>query len=137
MTDAVLREWRHRYNLGVSERRRLGFPKLGHVDTWLEDSLQLLVEENHGVLRHPEWSNTTDFKDTSEQFGTVSLQSADLHMEVEKLSNKIEPEVIVSLTEDQKYVCKQMGASGKPLPVPFLPVHGVQECKLFDTLIVD
>ena len=39
------------------------------------DSLQLLVEENHGVFRHPEWSNTTDFKDTTEQFGTVSLQS--------------------------------------------------------------
>ena len=46
MTDALLREWRHRYNQGVSERRRLGFPKLGHYDTWLVDSLQLLVEAN-------------------------------------------------------------------------------------------
>ena len=43
-TDCLLREWRHRYNQGVSERRRLGFPKLGFYDTWLIDSLQLLVE---------------------------------------------------------------------------------------------
>ena len=57
-------------------------------------------------------------------------------MEVQKLSSKIEREVMFSLTADQKNLCKQMGTSGKPLPVPFLPVHGVQECKLFDTLIV-
>ena len=57
-------------------------------------------------------------------------------MTVEKLSSKIEPQVMSSMTADQKYLCTQIGASEKPLPVPFLPVHGVQECNFFDTLIV-
>ena len=49
MSDKLMAERRHRYNQHVSERRRLGFPKLGHSDTWLIDSLQLLVER---VARH-------------------------------------------------------------------------------------
>ena len=72
------REFRHRLNHGVSERRRLGFPRLGHVDTWLVDSLQLLVEENHGVLLFPDWSNASDFLSTPETFGTVPLHSNEL-----------------------------------------------------------
>ena len=43
LTDCLLREWRHRFNQRVSERRRLGYPKIGHYDTWLIDKLQLLV----------------------------------------------------------------------------------------------
>ena len=41
MSDALLREFRHRYNQRVSERRRPGFPKLGHYDTWLVDTNQV------------------------------------------------------------------------------------------------
>ena len=33
MADCLLAERRHRYNHLVSERRRRGFPKLGHFDT--------------------------------------------------------------------------------------------------------
>ena len=33
MGDCLLRERRHRYNHCVSERRRFGFPKIGHFDT--------------------------------------------------------------------------------------------------------
>ena len=39
---------------------------------------QLIVEENHGVIPYPEWSNTTDFIPTEEGFGTVPLQSVEL-----------------------------------------------------------
>ena len=74
MADRLLEEWRHRYNQHCSEKRRLGFPKLGHYDTWLTDSLQSLVERNHGVLLYPEWSNASDYLSTSEAFGTVPLQ---------------------------------------------------------------
>ena len=60
MTDCLLREWRHRFNQHVSERRRLGIPKLGFYDSWKIDSLQLLVEFNHGgTLLFPEWSNAS------------------------------------------------------------------------------
>ena len=40
LSDVLLREWRHRYNHRIAERRRLGFPKIGHYDTWLIDKLQ-------------------------------------------------------------------------------------------------
>jgi hypothetical protein len=54
MADMLRSEFQHRYNQRVSERRRLGFPRLGHYDTWLVDSVQLLVERNHGVLLYGE-----------------------------------------------------------------------------------
>ena len=54
MADMLIAEFRHRYNHRASERRRLGFPRLGHYDTWLVDSIQLLVERNHGVLLYGE-----------------------------------------------------------------------------------
>ena len=78
MSDCLLREWRHRYNQRQSERRRLGFPKLGHYDTWLVDALQLLVEANHGKLLYPEWSNASDYVETAESFDTVALHSTEL-----------------------------------------------------------
>ena len=64
MSDPLMAERRHRQNSAVSELRRLGFPKLGHVDTWLIDKLQILVFENHGLEVYPNWSNTGDFLET-------------------------------------------------------------------------
>ena len=49
MSDWPMAEHRHHYNQGVSERRQAGFPKTGMYDTWLINSIQLLVEKNHGV----------------------------------------------------------------------------------------
>lgn len=86
MSDCLLAEFRHRYNHHQSERRRLGFPKVGHYDTWLLDSLQLLVEANHGVLLYPNWSNTSNFKPTAEGFGTVPLHSAQLGAAIEAIN---------------------------------------------------
>jgi hypothetical protein len=71
MSDVLMAEWRHRYNQHVSERRRLGFPRIGHYDTWLIDYLQIIVERNHGVLLYPDWSNASDYETTCERFGTV------------------------------------------------------------------
>ena len=73
MADCLLAERRHRYNHRVSERRRSGFPKIGHFGTWLLDKLQLLVEKNHDVHFYPSWPNTGDYADTSEKFGTVPI----------------------------------------------------------------
>ena len=75
MSDALLSERQHRCNQKIKERKRLGFPKLGHYGTWKIDALQLLVEKNHGILLYPDWSNASDYKDTSESFGTVALHS--------------------------------------------------------------
>jgi hypothetical protein len=130
MTDSLLREWRHRYNQGVSERRRLGFPKLGHYDSWNIDSLQLLVEANHhGMLLHPDWSNASDFQKTRERFGTVALHSAELGASIEAIKLNMTE---IKLTSDQKYLCSAMGTQ-----LPILPVHGPAEIQTFTDLVAD
>ena len=53
MSDCLLSERRHRHNHRASERRRSGFPKIGHYDTWLIDQLQILVLKNHGHVLYP------------------------------------------------------------------------------------
>jgi hypothetical protein len=53
MSDWLMAEHQHRYNQGISERRRAGFPKTGMSNTWLIDSIQILVKKNHGVLLYP------------------------------------------------------------------------------------
>jgi hypothetical protein len=148
MSDRLMAEHRHRYNQRVSERRRLGFPKLGHFDTWRIDSLQLLVEHNHGVLLHPEWSNATDYISTPEGFGTVAIHSPELNtaiasielppplLDTTKASRPLRQLTPVKryqreLTSDQRYLCKTMGTD-----LPLLPIHGEAECKLFERLVL-
>ena len=126
--DMLMAERRHRYNHKVSERRRLGFPKTGHFDTWLIDSLQLLVENNHKVLLHPEWSNASDYKTTPESFGTVPMHSSQLQAAVDQIKLDIEPE----LTEELQYMCSAMGTK-----LPFLPVSGHKEHLTFAKFILD
>ena len=82
MSDALLAEFRHRYNQRCSERRRAGFPKLGHYDTWLVDKLQRLVELNHNKALFPDWSNTSDYITTDERFGTVPIYSEELKVAI-------------------------------------------------------
>ena len=128
MADYLLGERRHRHNQHSSERRRLGFPKIGHSDTWLIDELQLLVERNHGVLLYPDWSNTSDYQTTTESFGTVSLHSRALGEAIDKIDVDWSS---VKLTPDQKYLCSAMHTK-----LPLLPVHGVAEHKVFENLVV-
>ena len=128
MSDVLHAERRHRYNHKVSERRRSGFPRLGHFDTWLIDELQLVHEENHGVPLYDSWNNTGDLKDTAEKFGTVRLHSDALDEALNGID--LPPAVTAGFTRDQKYLCKRMGT-----PAPLLPVHGEEENRLFDELI--
>jgi hypothetical protein len=120
-------EFRHRYNCYVSELRRIGYPKLGHFDTWLIDLLQRLVEQNHGVLYIPSWSNASDYVATSEVFDTVPLHSDALEAAI--LAIKIDSPP--TLTSDQRYICKVMGTK-----LPLLPVYGEKECALFNRLML-
>lgn len=77
--------------------------------------MQLLVERNHNKLLFPGWSNTSDFANTPETFGTVALHSPELA----EVVSKIEVGEEVKLTSDQRYLCAKMGTK-----LPFLPVHG-------------
>mmetsp|Transcript_84917 Transcript_84917/g.169949 ORF Transcript_84917/g.169949 Transcript_84917/m.169949 type:complete len:293 (-) Transcript_84917:493-1371(-) len=118
----------HRYTHRLSERRRTGFSKFGHYDMWLIDELQLLVERNHGVHLYPGCTNTADFCDTTERFGTVPLHSAALAQAMSSIS--LPPGVTSKITADQQYLCARMGT-----PAPLLPVHGEKECTLFSKMI--
>jgi len=114
MSNCLILEFRHRYNQRASERRRAGYPKLGHYDTWLIDMLQRLYELNHSAQFLPGWSNTSDYVNTPEQFDTVPLHSAALGeaMAGIEVGN-------VKLSADRKYLAEKMG-----LKLPPLPVHG-------------
>ena len=126
--DMLMAERRHRYNQNSSERHRLGFPKIGHYDSWLIDSLQILVEKNHGVVLYPEWSNASDYKATPEKFGTVPMHSIALQTAVDAIKLDVEPE----LSEELQYMCSAMGTK-----LPFLPVSGRTEQGLFARFILD
>jgi hypothetical protein len=115
MADCLRAEHRHRYNHRMSERRRDGFPVLGHVDTWLVDAVQLLVEHNHNILLYPTWSNSVDYLKTTETFGTVPLQSQELTEKVNQL--KLLPNL--KLTREQSYLAMKQGVQ-----LPFTPFHG-------------
>ena len=128
MADALLREFRHRFNHNISERRHRNFPRLGHYDTWLIDHLQLLVERNHNKLLYPSWPNTADYADTEEKFGVVQIHSVALGEALATI--QLGPEVTKKFTSDQIYLCKCMGT-----PAPLLPLHGEAENKLFSRLV--
>ena len=86
MSDALRSEYRQRYNQRMSERRRIGFPQIGHYDTWLVDAVQILVDYNHNVHIYSSLLNSTDNLDADETFGTVPLQSNELTIAVNQLS---------------------------------------------------
>ena len=128
MGFALLAVFRHMYTQGVSERRRLGFPRIGHFCTWLIDKIQLLVERNHSVLAYKGWSNESDYERTTEAFSVVPIHSDALGRAVSNISNaKLTG---MKLTRNQAFMAKHSGVK-----VPFLPVHGESEMKLFTQLI--
>jgi len=129
LSDCILTEARHRYNHRNAERKRLGFPKIGHYDTWLIDKLQILHEQNHGVRLYSGWSNTCDFIKTPELTTMVPLHTAELGAVVESLH--LEPSRI-KLTRDLRYLAEKM-----KLTVPFLPLHSVAEKRLFSMLLLE
>jgi hypothetical protein len=129
MADCLMAEWRHRHNQGVSERRRLGFPRIGHYDTWLVDHLQKLFQHNHGVIYYPDWSNASDFEPTGETFGTVPIHSAELAAAIDGITLP-KPLSEYKFTEDQQYICKTMN-----IKIPLLPVVGKEEHQLFNEMM--
>ena len=109
MSDCLLSERRHRHKQRCAEQRRFGYPKLGHYDTWLIDQLQILVLRNHGRVLYPNWSNASEYKETSESFDTVAIHNSELHNALnEQWENKV-VQNDVRLTSDQKYLCASMG----------------------------
>jgi hypothetical protein len=107
MLDCLLAKRRHWHNHKTSERRRADFPMVA-LNTWLIDSLQLILWSNHGIQLFSCWSNPSDNRETAESFDTVALHSSTLHEAlVEQFENGIDRST-VKLSQDQQYVCNAM-----------------------------
>ena len=128
MSAKLLAEKRHRHNHRVSEKRRDGFPKIGHYDTWEVDELQLLVYRNRGFLLFPHWSNSSEYVSTPESFDVVALQSEDVQKALEARCEIIAP--LPKPTRELQYQCKAMGS-----PLPFLPFTTAEERMQFSTYV--
>jgi len=129
VADIMLTEKKHRFNHRNAERRRLGFPRIGHYDTWLIDRLQILHEQNYGGRLFPGWSNTCDFIITSESTTILPLHSEALGDAVRALQLD---KTKITLTADQKYLAEKLR-----VPIPFLPIHSKEERKLFSLLMLE
>ena len=120
--DALVAEFRHRYNTGASERNRLGFPKLGHFDGWLVDLRQLLTAEIYGTQYLSRWANTLLMVSTPEQTGIVPLQEGTLNVNPLAEANlEASP-----LTAELQYLAKKCQCK-----VPPVAVHTCEERQTF------
>ncbi len=63
-------------------------------------------------------------------FGTIAIHSDDLASAVEQIQLPAE-NTINKLKNDQPYLCKTMN-----MKLPFLPVHGKEEYRLFKKLVL-
>jgi hypothetical protein len=115
----------------MAETRIADHPKIGHFNTWLIDKLQILIEKNHGRLLFPTWVNASDFLDTNESFVTVAIHSEELDSALKIRASQISNEVKDSYSGDLRFMCRQQG-----IPIPFLPVDGKAEYKLFSHLML-
>ena len=131
MAACLLSERRHRHNQRVDEKRRLGYPKIGHFDTWLIDLYQTLALKKHGVLIYPQWMNTSVYKQTAESFDIIPLQTKSLHEAVVARHKELDSKTI-KLTRDQQYMCKAMDS-----PLPFLPFSGEKEHKAYAKFVAE
>lgn len=132
MFTCLLAERRHRHNHRCSELRRLGFPIVGHFDTWLIDQLQNLVMQNRGSQLFPDWSNASDYKTTNESFDTIALHSAEVHDAIKSRWENGVDKASVKLTDDQSFMCRVMGVD-----LPFLPFSTDEERKQFALCVLD
>lgn len=135
MGDALLAERRHRHNLDVAQRTYRDFPKVGHYDTWLVDTLQKVLEQNTGKSMFPGWHNVGDYEDTDESFITVPIHSEALQKRLELRVNQLHESDPgfrkIKLSPDVKFLCEAWGVS-----LPFLPVMRRQEYRLFSVLML-
>ena len=133
MSKNLLAEKRHRHNHRISEKRRDGFPKIGHYDTWEVDELQLLVYNTRGFFLFPNWSNSSEYVTTEESFDVVALQSKDVQDALEERCKELEQEgPLPKLTRELQFQCNAMGT-----PLPILPFSNDTERTKFSKYVQD
>ena len=88
----ILSEFQHGYNMKSFWRCIIGYPHLGHFDTWLFELIQSLNAMNHSIIFCPNWSNGSEMKIRSGHNGVVSLHTKELSKAINAKGNLLQNE---------------------------------------------
>ena len=128
--DCMLAERRHRHNIDMGRARIRDYPHVGHYDTWLIDRVKGLAATVLKRNAFKSWVPSSNFRNTPETFVTVAIHSKELGDKLEHHWNEKVDQEKVKLSKDLQFLCKQTN-----VPLPFLPVFGEAEYKLFSEIL--
>jgi hypothetical protein len=123
--DNVLTQVRHEINWDASIRNDLNFPKIHHYDGLLIDKVNELYVLCFRKPKYPNWISTNDCLCTTSPFGITQIKLDDSE------SNEM-PIIPNGNFTSQSYIAHRQKSS-----IPFLPVKGSVENKLFRDLVSD
>jgi hypothetical protein len=84
------------------------------------------VQKNDDIHLYTGWVNASDYRGTDESFVTVTLHSNELHKALIDHAEHISEDVKANYSGSLEFLCDLMGVQ-----VPFLPVDGLDEYRLF------
>ena len=98
--------FRYNVNLGV---RRKGRPNFGHIHLYINDEVQILVQEIYNVIIYPGHTNFSLYEAPKDN-------SVGLCKLIAFVGFVQQGEPLECLTPDQRFIAKQMGVQCPPLP---------------------
>ena len=116
----------------MAEMHLVDYPTLGHFTTWMINWLKILFKKNHGILLFPGWINGSNYHDTNEGFITISNHLEILDKALKARAEQISEGIKNGYTGNMRFICSAMN-----IPIPFLPVDGTDEYKLFLYLMLN
>ena len=122
--DNVLTQVRHEINWDASIRNDLNIPKIHHYDGLLIDKVNELYVLCFRKLKYPNWISTNDSLCTTSPFGITQIKSHG--------SESTEMPIV----RNGNFTSKSYIAHRQKSSIPFLPVKGIAENKLFRDLVL-
>jgi hypothetical protein len=117
-----LANYRIRHNVRVGERFRENFPKIGHFDHQLVETICLAAEKLYGRKVY-HWNTVFGKSKGSQQFGVTSFLDP-------QLQDQFEPKDLLSLKPSIQFLAIRQRSR-----IPFLPVHTAEERNCFKAAI--
>jgi len=86
---------------------------------------------NHGKRLYPEWVNASEYRDTDESFVVTAIHDNQLDQAIMAKATTIDKEILDGYGGDLRFICNSIS-----VPIPFLPVNGEKEFKLFSKMVL-
>lgn len=102
------------------------------IPGWWTSCSYLLKRTMVLLLLFPGWVNGSEYRDTHESFVTMALHSLELDTALKSHAEQINDEIKNVYTGNLLFICTAMD-----IPIPFLPVDGKDECKLFSGIMLE